>query len=69
MKLYFENSSGEERLIASPKTEDEAMKEIRNFCIKRNFKIYYYRINKFPHRYQYDVGSHSECFWLELDEE
>lgn len=69
MKLYFENSFGEKRLIASPKTEDEAMKEIKDFCIKRNFKIHYYRINKFPHCYQYDVGSYSEFFWLELDKE
>lgn len=66
MKLYFENSKGEKRIIAEPKTEEEAMKEINKFCEGRNFKIYYIRswidddgLKKF------DVGSWSESFLLE----
>ena len=43
MKLYFENSYGERRIIAEPKTEQDAMKEIHKFCDDRNFKIYYTR--------------------------
>ena len=65
MKLYFENSRGERRIIAEPKTEDEAWKEINKFCEDRNFKIYYVRswmtedgLKKF------DVGSWSEFFYL-----
>ena len=27
MTLYFENSNGERRIIATPKTEEDAMKE------------------------------------------
>ncbi len=66
MKLYFENSYGERRVVAEPETEKEAMKEIHKFCSDRNFKIYYTRswtteegLKKF------DVGSWSEFFFLE----
>ena len=66
MKLYFENSHGERRVIAEPATEESAMREIRKFCEDRNFKIYYTRswmtsngLKKF------DVGSWSEFFYLE----
>ena len=69
MKLYFENSYGERRIIAEPKTEEEAIKEIYKFCDDRNFKIYYVRswmlsdgIKKF------DCGSWSEFFYLLYDE-
>lgn len=66
MKLYFENSHGERRIIAEPETEEEAYKEMRKFCEDRNFKIYYIRswmtsdgLKKF------DVGSWSEFFYLD----
>lgn len=66
MKLYFENSYGERRVIAEPATEESAMREIRKFCEDRNFKIYYTRswttsdgLKKF------DVGSWTEFFYLE----
>lgn len=65
MKLYFENSYGQRRIIAKPQNDDEAMKEIRKFCKDRKFKIYYVR------KWQndkgekvYDVGSWSEFFYL-----
>lgn len=69
MKLYFENSYGERRIIAEPKTEDEAWKEVNKFCDDRNFKIYYIRnwINKEGLKV-YDVGSHSEFFYLSSEE-
>lgn len=67
MKLYFENSRGERRVIAEPQTEEEAMKEINKFCEDKNFKVYYIRswmtkdgLKKF------DVGSWSEFFYLEF---
>ena len=66
MKLYFENSHGERRVIAEPATEESAMREIRKFCEDRNFKIYYTRswmtsngLKKF------DCGSWTEFFYLE----
>lgn len=66
MKLYFENSKGEKRLIAEPQTEQEAMKVIKEFCDERDFKIYYTRVWGTPDGYKkYDVGSWSEFFILD----
>ena len=65
MKLYFENSYGERRVIAELETEEEAMKEIYKFCEDRNFKIYYARgwLTSDGAK-AYDVGSHTEFFYL-----
>lgn len=66
MKLYFENSMGKKRLIAEPKTEQEAMQVIKEFCKERDFKIYYTRAWKTPDGFmKYDVGSWSEFFILD----
>ena len=67
MKLYFENSYKERRIIAEPETEQEAMHEINKFCEDRNFKIYYVRtwVNKEGFK-TYDVGSHTEFFLLDV---
>lgn len=68
MKLYFENSLGKERLIAEVENEDEAFKEINKFCEERNFKIYYIRTWMVNGRKKYDVGSHTEFFYLDTNE-
>lgn len=68
MKLIFQNSSGVERVIALPNNEEEAMKEIYKFCEERNFKIYYVRTWMSNNRKVYDVGSHTEFFYLESNE-
>lgn len=69
MKLYFENSYGEKRIISEPETEQEAMKEIHKFCDDRNFKIYYTRSwNTEDGLKKFDVGSWSEFFYLSSDE-
>jgi hypothetical protein len=69
MKLYFENSYGEERIIAEVANEKEAFKEIHKFCEERNFKIYYTRSWKTKSgRTKYDVGSHTEFFYLATNE-
>ena len=66
MKLYFENSHGQRRVIAEPQTEEEAVKEIYKFCEDRNFNIYYVRTWIEPTGLKaYDVGSWSEFFYLE----
>ena len=65
MKLYFENSYGQRRVIAEPQTEEEAYKEIYKFCEDRDFKIYYVRTWQTPDKEKvYDVGSWSESFIL-----
>lgn len=69
MKLYFKNSYGEERVIANPKNEKEAMEAIHTFCDERNFRIYYIRSWMSGNRKKYDVGSWSEFFYLDYEEE
>lgn len=64
MKLYFENSRGEERLIAEVATEEEAFKEINTFLNEHNFKSYYFRTWIAQGRKCVDVGSHTEFFWI-----
>jgi hypothetical protein len=66
MKLYFKNSYGERRIIAEPQTEEAAMEAIHVFCEERDFKIYYVRSWMTPDGLKkFDVGSHSEFFYLE----
>lgn len=66
MKLYFENSYGERRIIAEPETEEEVYKEMNKFCEDRNFKIYYTRSWMTPDGLKkLDVGSWSEFFYIE----
>lgn len=66
MILYFENSSGNRRVIAEPNTEKEAMNEIYEFCEERNFKVYYIRSWRAPDGLKvYDVGSWTEFFFLD----
>lgn len=68
MKLYFENSQGVERVIAEVANEEEAYKEINKFCEERNFEIYYIRTWMSNGRKKYDVGSHTEFFYLATNE-
>ena len=66
MKLYFENSYGQRRIIAKPQTEEEAWREIHKFCQDRSFKIHYVREWRDTDGLKcYDVGSHSEFFYLD----
>lgn len=66
MKLHFENSYGQRRIIAEPHTEEEAYKEIYKFCGDRNFEIYYVRTWTDENALKwYDVGSHTEFFILD----
>lgn len=67
MKLYFENSRGERRLIAKPQTQEDVQKVIHEFCENRHFKIYYIRswVTSKGEKY-YDVGSHTE-FFIEIE--
>ena len=40
MKLIFQNSRGEERIIAEPQDKKEAVKEINKFLDDHNYKSY-----------------------------
>ena len=66
MKLYFENSRGNRRIIGKPQTEDDAWKIIKEFCENRHFKIYYIRTWRDNDGLKvYDIGSHTEFFYLD----
>lgn len=69
MKLYFKNSNGKKRLIARPKNEKDALDVIYTFCEKRNFTIHYVRSYS-PDKITkiFDVGSHTEFFYLEQED-
>ena len=64
MKLYFENSYGEERVIAEVQNEQEAMKEINKFLDDHNYKSYYTRTWEHNGVKYFDVGSWSELMVL-----
>lgn len=66
MKLYFENSYGERRIIAEPESRDGALEVIHVFCEERNFKIYYIRTWRNEEGLEvFDCGSWSEFFLLD----
>lgn len=67
MKVYFKNSSGQERLIGEADNDKQAMKVIRGFCSERDFEIPYVRCWEEPekNRVIVDVSSHTEFFIIE----
>lgn len=75
MKLYFENSQGISRQIAECHTEQDISKEIHKFIDDNNknkpktkqFKSYYTRSWSENGKTWYDVGSHSEYFWVDKE--
>lgn len=65
MKLIFQNNRGQERVIAEPSNIEECYKEINKFLDDHNFKSYYTRVWEENGRLAFDVGSHTEFFYLE----
>ena len=65
MKLFFQNSRGEERVIAEPSNKEEVINTINKFLDDHNFKSYYMRVWEEKGRLKFDVGSWSEFFFLE----
>lgn len=66
MKLLFQNSRGEERVIAEPTNREEISKEINKFLDDHNYKSYYMTVCEDDNgRLRIDVGSWSEFFYIE----
>jgi len=64
MKLFFENSRGEQRQIAEG-TPTECRQAMFTFLEEHNFKSYYQRETTLLNGdVQIDVGSHTEFFYL-----
>ena len=72
MKLIFQNSRGEERVIAEPQNKEEVVKEINKFLDDHNYKSYYMNVCEYDNgKLRIDVGSWSEFMIVEgmsLDE-
>ena len=65
MKLIFRNKQGKERVIAESKNVKEIHKEIKKFVDDHHFKSYYTRVYEEDGKLKFDVGSHTELFYLE----
>lgn len=68
MNLYFRNSYGDKRLIASHlQLEKEIWGHIQKFLDDHNFKSYYTRVWYNDGYTWYDVGSHTEFFLVDAN--
>lgn len=65
MKLIFQNSYGESRVIAEPSSKEECIKEINKFLDDHNFKSYYMRVCESNGLLELDVGSYTEFFYID----
>lgn len=65
MKLLFQSSNGNERVIAEVDSFDEAIDVIDKFLDEHNFKSYYKRMWFHEGRMCIDCGSWYEFFFLE----
>lgn len=73
--VFFENSYGQERVIAEVQTMSEALDAIHDFLVEREYKSYYTRFwiedkpndNEPCYALTFDVGSWSEFFHIYFD--
>ena len=73
--VFFENSYGQERVIAEVQTMSEALDAIHEFLVEREYKSYYTRFWIEETEYEnepcvvltFDVGSWSEFFHVYFD--
>lgn len=66
MRLLFQNSHGEERVIAEPTNKREVIEEINKFLDKHNYKSYYMNVCEYEeNKLRIDVGSWSEFFLVD----
>ena len=67
--LWFQNSQGQERVIAKVTNFNDIFTAIRNFLDEHHYKSYYIRSWEENGRIKYDVGSWSEFFYTDLKED
>ena len=68
MNLYFRDSYGKKRLIASDlQSKEEIGEHIQKFLDDHNFKSYYTRMWYADGYTWYDVGSHTEFFCVDAN--
>lgn len=64
MKVFFQDSKGNERLIKEVSTIEEANKVVDTFLKDHNYKLYYCRVMGLENKdgVMLDVGSYTEFF-------
>ena len=64
--LYFIRSNGEKRLVRKNIDPETALGYIQEYThsLNPNFKIHYFRSWEEDGGTMYDVGSHTEFFWV-----
>lgn len=68
MNLYFRDSYGRKRLLASNlNSKEDIWKHIQGFLDEHNFKSYYTRVWYANGYTWYDVGSHTEYFMVDAN--
>jgi hypothetical protein len=68
MRITFKNSYGIEKEIGKIKVFEEVFHYIQKYLDKNNYKSNYIRYVEFePGKFVFDVGSHTEFFYLYLD--
>lgn len=63
MYLYYTRGEFKKK-IGEPSTSGEAIKMIKDYCQERDYKIHYIRMTVEKDGMRYDVGSHTEFFFL-----
>lgn len=69
MIVYFKNSNGKSRAIGEVAKEEDVFELINDFLDKHNFTSYYIRTWCKNKRKWYDVGSHTEFFYINVENE
>lgn len=68
--VWFQNNINQERIIGTANNQNEINLIISKFLKEHNYKSYYIRTwyNPEENRTWYDVGSHSEFFFIKNEE-
>ena len=67
MKLVCKKSNNEKRDITEVQNEEQAINEIKKFCHNKNYDIPYISVSYHTNVIIYDVGSHTQFFYLYLE--
>lgn len=66
MKLVFQNSKGEESVIAEPLNVEECNREMHKFLMDHGYKSYYQNVCAVDdNKVRIDFGSWSEFFYID----
>lgn len=67
-KVIFQNRFGVDELIGTANNEENCVRIIEDFLSSHDYKAPYWRIWEEDGKKWYDVGSHSEFFYIQETE-